>query len=490
MNGRPGLMINVNLVIRFVLILLLIVSVFMLFSIIWAVLDGETGTIRAFLIPVGVMVVLAVVYLALSPREYENVSTRDGFFMVTAGWLAASLFGALPFYLSGAIPGYVDAFFETMSGFTTTGASILTEIEALPRSMLFWRSMTHWLGGMGIIVLTVAIFPILGIGGLQLLKAEAPGPRVDKLTPKVTETAKILWVSYIALSALETLLLMFGGMNTFDALTHTFGTMATGGFSPRNTSVGYYNSAYIDGVITLFMVLAGINFVMYYRIATRRFKPIRKDTELKTYLGIFAVATVVTAIGLAPQYSSPGESVRFASFQVASILTTTGFATADFAVWPYLPQVVLFVLMFIGGCSGSTGGGIKVVRIVTMVKQGWNEMRYLVYPRGVFAIRLNGERLRKDIVYAITGFVMLYMVLLLVTTVVVAAAGNDILTALTTALATLGNIGPGFGRIGPALNYAFFPGWLKGYLSIIMMLGRLEIYTVLVLLTARYWKDQ
>lgn len=483
-------MINTNLVVRFVVILLLIVSGIMLTPIAWAFVDGETGTIAAFLIPITAMGVIGAAILTMTGRDYDEVSTRDGFLMVTLGWLAVSLYGAVPFYLSGEIPSYVDAFFETMSGFTTTGASILTDIEALPRSLLFWRSLTHWLGGMGIIVLTVAIFPILGIGGLQLLKAEAPGPRVDKLTPKVTETAKILWLSYLFLSGLQTLLLLFGGLNLFEALTHTFGTMATGGFSPNGASVGHYDSAYVDVVVTIFMVLAGINFVMYYKIATRRYTSILRDTELHTYLAIFGVVTVVTTIGLIPHYGTIGRSLRYAAFQVASILTTTGYATDDFAAWPYLPQIMLFVLMFIGGSSGSTGGGIKVVRIVTMVKQGWNEMRYLVYPRGVFAIRLSGERLRKDIVYAITGFVMLYMVLLLISTIVVAAAGNDILTAMTTALATLGNIGPGFGRIGPALNYAFFPDWLKVYLSFIMMLGRLEIYTVLVLFTARYWRDQ
>jgi len=483
-------MINAKLILRFTVILTLIVAAVMSLSVIWALVDGETGTIGAFLYPALAITVVAGIILGVTSRNEVDVSTRDGFLMVTLGWLAATLFGALPFYLSGAIPSYIDAFFESMSGFTTTGASILTEIESLPRSILFWRSMTHWLGGMGIIVLTVAIFPILGIGGLQLLKAEAPGPRVDKLTPKVTETAKILWFSYLILSAAETILLLLGGLNLFDALTHTFGTMATGGFSPKNASVGHYNSAYVDGVITLFMVLAGINFVMYHKVATGRFRGIYRDTELQAYLLIFLAFTVITTVGLMPQYRAVGESFRFASFQVASILTTTGYATADFAAWPYLAQTILFVTMFIGGCSGSTGGGIKVVRIVTMIKQGWNEMRYLVYPRGVFAIRFSGERLRKDIVYAITGFVMLYMVLLLVTTIVVAAAGNDIVTSLTTALATLGNIGPGFGRIGPTLNYAFFPGWLKVYLSIIMMLGRLEIYTVLVLLTARYWRDQ
>lgn len=460
-------------------------------SVVWALIDGDLYLVRAFLIPIGATIVPAGVFIIATRGEYGGLSTRDGFLLVSMGWVFSSLIGAIPFTLSGAIPSYVDAFFETMSGFTTTGASILTEIESLPRAILFWRSLTHWLGGMGIIVLTVAILPLLGIGGLQLIRAEAPGPRVDKLAPKITETAKILWLSYIVLSALETIFLMIGGMDLFDALTHTFGTMATGGFSPRNASVGAYDSAFIDLVITVFMVLAGVNFVMYHKLLMRRVTSIARDTELRVYLAIFAVATVITAVGLhGVRYEGVGESLRYASFQVASILTTTGYATDDFAAWPALPQAILFALMFIGGCSGSTGGGIKVIRIVTLIKQGWNEMRYLIYPKGVFSIRINGERLKKDIVYVISGFVMLYMVLLIVTTVLVAAADNDILTSISTALVTLGNIGPGFGKIGPTLNYAFYPDWLKVYLSVIMMLGRLEIYTVLILFTARYWRHQ
>lgn len=483
-------MISHRTVLRFVTVLLLVVSGFMLVPLIWVLVDGEEGTALAFLLPVAVLVPLAVILLKLVRIDYSEVTTRDGFLMVSLGWAGVSLFGALPFVLSGAIPSYVDALFETMSGFTTTGASILTEIESLPRSLLFWRSLTHWLGGMGIIVLTVAIFPLLGIGGLQLIKAEAPGPRVDKLTPKVTETAKILWLTYVILSGLETILLMFGGMDLFDALTHTFGTMATGGFSPRNASVGAYDSAYIDAVITVFMVLAGINFVLYHRMLTRRVHTIAQDGELRAYLGIFVVASLVSGLVLAERYGGFLQGLRYGSFQVASILTTTGYATADYAVWPHFAQIILFALMFVGGSSGSTGGGIKVVRVVTMIKQGWNEMRYLVYPRGVFAIRLSGERLRKDIVYAISGFVMLYFTILVFTTMVVAAAGNDILTSLSTALATLGNIGPGFAGVGPTQNYAFFPGWLKLYLTFVMMLGRLEIYTVLVLFTGRYWRQQ
>ncbi len=484
-------MINVRLILRVLAFLMIIVSVLMALSSLWALVDGEAELVWAFLVPFGATVVVSAILIVVTRGEVGGLSSRDGFLLVSAGWVLASFVGALPFTISGAIPNFADAFFETMSGFTTTGASILTEIESLPRAILFWRSLTHWLGGMGIIVLTVAILPLLGIGGLQLIRAEAPGPRVDKLAPKITETAKILWLSYVALSVLETLLLLIGGMDLFEATTHTFGTMATGGFSPRNASVGAYNSAYIDVVITVFMVLAGVNFVMYHRIILGRFNSVLRDTELRVYLSVFAVATLVTAIALhGRRFFAFGESLRYAAFQVASILTTTGYATDDFAIWPAAAQIILFAIMFIGGCSGSTGGGIKVIRIVTLAKQGWNEMRYLIYPKGVFAIRINGERLKKDIVYVISGFVMLYMMILILTTIVVAAADNDILTSISTALVTLGNIGPGFGSIGPTLNYAFFPDWLKVYLSFVMMLGRLEIYTVLILFTARFWRHQ
>jgi trk system potassium uptake protein TrkH len=480
---------NLALVIRVVAILMLIISGFMLIPVVVALAYNELWTIPGFLIPVAITVTVALLYLFLTRREYGFLSNRGGFLLVSLAWLMASLVGALPFVLTGAMGSYVDAFFETMSGFTTTGASILTEIESLPRSVLFWRSLTHWLGGMGIIVLTVAIFPLLGIGGLQIIKAEAPGPTVDKITPKITETAKILWLTYLTFTVAEVVLLLLGGMDLFDAFTHTFGTLATGGFSPKNASVGHFDSAYIDAVVTLFMVMAGINFALYYKLITGRLMSIRRDTELKAYLTFFVVSTVVITLSLYGEaYASVGESLRYAAFQAASILTTTGYATADFAAWPAVAQIMLFALMFIGGSAGSTGGGIKVIRIVTLFKQGLNEMKYLLHPRAVFRIRLSGEPVGKHIVYAISGFVFLYFFLLLLTTVLVAVAGNDILTSLTTALATLGNIGPGFGRIGPTLNYAFYPDALKVYLSVIMMLGRLEVYTVLILFTPQFWR--
>ena len=481
---------NTILILRVLSVLLLLVAGFMVAPIIVALYYGEFAMVAAFLVPMAIVVPLASLVLVATRGQRGGLSTKAGFVLVTLSWLAAAATGSVPFVISGWIPSVTDAFFETMSGFTTTGATILTDIEALPASLLFWRSLTHWLGGMGIIVLTVAILPLLGVGGYQIMKAEAPGPSVDRLTPKITETAKILWLIYLGLTVLETALLMIGGLSLYDALTHTFGTLATGGFSPKAASVGHYTSPFVQIVITVFMLAAGVNFILYYRLLLGRFRIVAKNTEVKVYLSIFAAATVAIAIALHGQaYADVGASLRYAGFQAASILTTTGYATADFAQWPAVAQVMLFSLMFVGGSAGSTGGGIKVVRVVTLIKQGFNEMRYLVHQHGVFAIRLNGQVIRKDVVYSIVGFVFLYLLLLIVTAIVVATGGNDIVTSFTTALATLGNIGPGFGRIGPVENYAFFQDYIKWYLSLIMMVGRLEVYTVLVLVTPAFWRE-
>jgi len=465
---------NIKQVLRVVSVLLIIIAFFMLIPFFIAFSHNEKEIYQSFLIPICLIFIVCGSTLYLTRKNRKNIiSTRDGFLLVSIGWIGAAFFSCLPFYLSGSIPHFVDAFFETMSGYTTTGASILTNIEILPESILFWRSLTHWLGGMGIVVLTVAIFPLLGVGGLQLIKAEAPGPTVDKITPKIAETAKILWFIYLALTVAETLFLLAGGMSLYDSLTHTFGTLATGGFSPKNGSVGHYNSAYFDVVITAFMLMAGTNFILYFKLITGDVGSIFGNTELKVYLSIFFVAMMVIAFtNYGRIYNSLGRSLRFAGFQAASILTTTGYTTANYAQWPMLSRVILFILMFIGGSSGSTGGGIKVIRIVTLFKQGFNEMKYLIYPRGVFQIKVSGGTVKKEILYAISGFVFLYILLLLFTALIVATGGNDILTSLTTALVTLGNIGPGFGKISPAGNYAFYPDYIKWYLSFIMMAGK------------------
>lgn len=474
-------------------ILLVIIAGFMIFPIIFALYYNEMNTIMPFVIPMAIAIIffsiIRIISFYTGPSR-KIIHTNEGFFLVTLCWIGASFIGGLPFYFSGEIPYMTDAFFETMSGFTTTGASILTNIEALPKSLLFWRSLTHWLGGMGIVVLTVAIFPLLGIGGLQLLKAEVPGPSVDKITPKIAGTAKILWFIYIGLTIIQTILLLFGGMDLFDSLTHTFGTLATGGFSPKNSSVGFYSSPYIDWVITIFMLMAGINFTLYFKLITGDLGNIVKNSELKAFLGIFIVCTLIAALSLYGNktYDTIADCFRYAGFQISSILTTTGFATANYEKWPQLAQITIFIVMFIGGCSGSTGGGIKVVRIITLFKQGINEMRLLLRPRGIFSIRVDGKVVRKKLVYAISGFALLYVFILLLTTVVVASGNYDIVTSLTTALATVGNIGPGFGLVGPIDNYSFFPTYIKWFLSFAMLAGRLEIYTVLVLFTPFFWK--
>ena len=477
-------------VLRTVIILLIIVCSFMIFSIAFAVYYGELDQIQFFLVPMLGVALLSVPVFRLTRKSEYLLTTRDGFLLVTSSWIFSAAVGCLPLFLSGAIPSFTDAFFETMSGFTTTGASILTEIESLPKCILFWRSLTHWLGGMGIVVLTIAVFPVLGIGAYQLMKAEAPGPTLDKITPKITETAKILWFIYLGLTVAETILLMVGGMSLFEALTHTFGTLATGGFSPKNRSVGHFNSGFIDVVITVFMVMAGMNFALHYSLITGKIKRVLGNVELQVYLGIFLISTLIVTIVLhGTTYDGFGRSLRYAGFQVASILTTTGFTTADYAAWPQFAQVILFILMFIGGCSGSTGGGIKVIRIASLFKQAITEMKYLAHPRGIFPIQLKGVSLKKDTVYSISGFFFLYLLMLIATTGVVASGGNDILTSLSSALVTVGNIGPGFGKIGPTLNYAFYPDYIKWFLSFAMMVGRLEVYTVLVILTPKFWRS-
>ncbi len=452
---------------------------------------GEgSRALRAFGVPVGIgTACLVLAWIGKVTNRKITLPPRDGFLFVALAWVFSSALGALPFTLAGTMT-YVDAFFETISGFTTTGASILTDIEVLPRSLLLWRSTTHWLGGMGIVVLTVAILPLLGVGGLGLMEAETPGPSVDKITPRISSTAKILWLIYVALTVLEIGLLMAGGLDWFDAVTHTFGTMATGGFSPKNLSVGHYRSGYVDVVITVFMLAAGLNFSLYFKLLSGKAISVFRDSEARTYLGIFAAAALLIAWDLrrAGTFEGFGTALRYAGFQASSILTTTGFATADFARWPPLSQTVLFLLMFIGGCAGSTGGGIKVIRIVFLSKMAFTEMKYLLNPRGIYGIFVDGKPLRKNIIYDTAAFVLLYIFLLLATTLVVASGGYDILTSLTASLATVGNIGPGFGRVGPAFNYAFFQDGIKVWLSFAMLAGRLEIYTIFVLFTRAFWR--
>lgn len=427
--------------------------------------------------------------LFIFTRENHSLGIRDGFLIVAMGWFCMALFGALPFFFSGAIPSFTDAFFESMSGFTTTGATILTEIEQFPKALLWWRAFTHWIGGMGIIVLSLAILPLLGIGGMQLFKAEVPGPTADKLTPRVAGTAKILWLVYVGITLLEVMFLLFGGMDLFDAFCHSFATMATGGFSTRNTSVGAYNSAYFDYVITIFMFLAGANFALHYKFIIKKFDVHWKDFEFKTYLFItLGIALVIVASNLlGGVYESVSDSVRYGLFQTVAINTTTGFGTADYELWTPLSQVLIFCLMFIGGSAGSTGGGMKVIRLIIVAKQGMIELKKLINPKAVIPLRVGKRVIPKDVVYSVIGFFLLYVLLFVFLSILMALLGVDLLTAAGASASCLGNIGPGLGNVGPTDNYAFIPVLGKWLLSIAMMVGRLEIYTVLVIFTRGFW---
>jgi len=428
--------------------------------------------------------------LYFATRAYRReLRAKDGFVIVTLGWILFSALGALPFFLSGFIPSYTDAFFETMSGFTTTGATILSNIEGLPHGLLFWRSLTHWLGGMGIILLSLAILPLLGVGGMQLFKAEVPGPTPDKLTPRIKHTAELLWGVYLLLTVLEILLLMGGGMGWFDSVCHTFGTMATGGFSTKNTSIAYFHSGYIDYVITLFMILAGMNFSLHYRAL--RGKPLIyfKDRETLFYFSIIAATTIFIAISIYQQTHEGVElSFRHAVFQVASIITTTGYGTADYEQWSTTSRMLLFILMFLGGCAGSTGGGLKIIRTLILIKFSMNEIKKLVHPQAVLPVRIGNKVVSPDIISNVAGFYLFYISIFVTGVLFLNVVGLNFETSLGGVAATLGNIGPGLGELGPTDNYGFLPVAAKWFLSFLMLVGRLEIYTVLILFTPVFWK--
>lgn len=468
-------------------LLLIFVGISMLLPIPFSWYYGDND-ITALLISAGLSigVGLALYY----PFRYKGeLRIRESFAIVTLGWLVCSLAGALPFYISGYIPSFTDAFFETMSGFTTTGASILTDIEVLPHGLLFWRSLTHWLGGMGIIVLSLAILPLLGIGGMQLFKAEIPGPVADKLTPRIQQTAKLLWIVYVVISAVEAVLLLFGGMNLFDSLCHTFGTMATGGFSTKNTSITSFGSAYIDYVIIIFMILAGTNFSLHYHGLRGNVLTYWKNEEVRFYLAIILICSaVMTADNLVTVYPTISESVRYSLFQVVSLTTTTGYVTADFEQWSSTGQFVMLFLMFIGGSAGSTGGSIKVLRVMILLKHGFAELRRIIHPNAVIPVRVNGQVISPNVVNNIFGFIFLYFSILVFVTFLMTLLGLDLVSAFASVAATLGNIGPGLGMVGPADNYAQIPFIGKWILSFCMLAGRLELYTVLLLLTREFWK--
>jgi trk system potassium uptake protein len=455
----------------------------------WCAWHYGESALEAILWSMAISIVGGAAIAALA-RSDDDIRVREGFAIVTFGWIAAAAFGSLPFMISGSIPSFTDAFFETLSGFTTTGASILTDIESQPLSLLMWRSQTQWLGGMGIIVLSIAILPFLGVGGMQLFKAEVPGPTPDRLKPRISQTATLLWAVYLLLTALEILLLHLGGMSLFDSVNHAFTTMATGGFSTKNLSVGHYQSAYIQYVIALFMFLAGVNFSLHYRCLTGRGPAAYfRDREWQFYVSILAGATaVVFLVNWMHGAGASEQNFRDSVFQVVSITTTTGYATADFDFWAPLNRMMLLALMFVGGCAGSTGGGMKVIRLLLLLKHGKTELKKLLHPRAIVVVKVNRIRVRPEVMLNVLGFFSLYIALFLFFSFAMAGLGLDVLTASSSVAATLGNIGPGLAGVGPMQNFSAIPAVGKWLLSLCMLLGRLEVFTVIVLFMPEVWR--
>lgn len=430
-----------------------------------------------------------ILFLVTRGEEVSHLSQRDGVAIVTLGWFIAGAVGALPFLFSGSIDNFTDAYFEAVSGFTTTGASILSDIEKLPKGILMWRSIISWLGGMGIIVLSIAILPFLGIGGMQLYKAEVPSPVVDKLKPRISDTAKVLWKVYILFTVIQILLLFGGGMPLFDSVCHTFCTMPTCGFSPKNQSLGYYNSPYFDGVIIVFMILAAMNFSLHYRLLKGEVGIFGKDPESRVFLLLVGILILMVTLDLYGRvYPSLTQSFRYAAFQVSSIISTTGFVTADFDTWPSLSKCLLVLSMFFGGMAGSTGGGIKTVRLIVMAKHAYQELFRIIHPHAVRAVKLGGKPVPADILSSIWGFFFLYLSYYMGSTLILAALGMDPISAFSAVAACIFNVGPGLGSVGPVQNYLAVPFLGKWVLIIGMILGRLEIYTVIVLFMPEYWR--
>lgn len=479
---------NYRLVFRMLGMVLALEAAFLLLPLLVSVIYGEDCVVP---IAFTILLLAAVSFALLRIKRFNKMMfAREGFLIVSFSWVLLSLFGALPFWLSGEIPSYIDAVFETVSGFTTTGASILTDVEAMPNGLLFWRSFTHWIGGMGVLVFVLAFLPSTNERSMHMLRAEVPGPSVGKLVPKIKSTAKLLYLIYLGMTLLEVILLLLGGMPLFDSLITAFGTAGTGGFSNRNASIGAYNSAYLEGVVTVFMLLFGINFSMYFLLLTRNLKQALKQEEIWWYLGISGGAMLLITLNILPQTGSFAQSFREASFQVSSIITTTGYATADYNMWPVFSKVILFLLMILGACGGSTGGGIKVSRFVILVKGVKNDIVKMIHPRSMRTIRLDGKTVDESVSRQVNLFFISYIFIIFLMTLLVSLDGFDFESTLSSVVACMGNIGPGLGMVGPTGNFSQFSGFSKLLLSMTMLLGRLEIYPLLLAmvpgLTARY----
>lgn len=432
--------------------------------------------------------VLGALALGLGGRKRSAMYAKEGLIAVALSWIVLSLVGALPFTLSGQIPFYLDAVFEMISGFTTTGSSILPAVESLDRCMLFWRSLSHWIGGMGILVFVLAVLPMSGNRSMHIMRAEVPGPTVGKLVPRIRKTASILYLLYIALTLVETVLLIAGGMSFYDALLHSFATAGTGGLSTRALSIGYYNSAYIDIVVGVFMILFGANFSLYYLILLGNIRTALRNEELRWFLGVIAFAVITIAVDIRNLYGGVGHALRYSFFQVTSIISTTGFATADFNLWPEYSKFLLVLLMFVGGCAGSTAGGLKVSRVMLLFKSCTIEVKKMLRPRCVENVRLDGKPVDGQTVYNALTYFTFYIIILLIAGLIVSLDGLDFTTNFTAALSCLSNVGPGLSLVGPTGSFAIFSPLSKIVLMICMLLGRLEIFPLLLLFVPFTWR--
>ncbi|GAB6183243.1 TrkH family potassium uptake protein [Thermodesulfovibrio hydrogeniphilus] len=480
---------NFKTVLNIVGIILIILSIFMVAPI-GVALINKSADFMALLLSMLLTLSSGTIMLSLT-RQYrhEEIMYREAFMIVTLSWLSVTFFGSLPFIFTGATASFTDAFFEAMSGFTTTGASIFADVESLPAGLLFWRSMTQWIGGMGIIVFALAVLPIIGTGGMQLFKAEVPEISVEKLRPRIIDTAKALWLIYVGLTGLIIFLYLIAGMNLYDAVCHAFTTISTGGFSTKNASIAYFNNPFLDYISSFGMFLGGVNFTLYFYLMRGNYKVFFKSAEFRFYFAIILFVIFLVTIDLRLNtYQSALDSLRYAVFQVISIMTTTGFATADYLKWNYFSQIILLIIMFFGGMIGSTAGGIKQVRIYLMIKQIFREFHQLIHPRAVLALKLDDKFLTKETLGSIWGFVFLALFLCAIASIGMAATGLDLITSLSTVVSAMNNVGPAFGEAGPASNYSSIPVFGKWILIFCMLAGRLEYYTVLILLTPAFWK--
>lgn len=452
-----------------------------------AIFYGERKALMAFLLTIGIALLVGTIFVKAEPKD-RKIYGREGFVIVALAWIIMSIFGAMPFYFSGAIDGVVNCFFETVSGFTTTGASILTDIESLPMSILFWRSFTHWIGGMGILVFMLAIMPAVDERSMHLMRAEAPGPVVSKLVPKVKATAKLLYGIYIVLTLLQIALLFAGGMPLFDSIVNSFSTAGTGGFAIKNASIAAYNRPYFEYIITIFMLLFSINFNLYHLLLIKDAKNVLKNEELRYYLFIILGSIGIITVNILSLYPTVESAFRHAAFQVLSIISTTGFATANFDAWPELSKSLILILIIIGACGGSTGGGIKVSRLIILLKMAGREIRHIVHPRSINIIKLDNHRVDEEIVRGVTGFIIVYLFITLSSFLLISLNNYDFTTSITSVLTCVGNVGPGLAMVGPIENYSFFSDFSKLVLCLDMLLGRLEIFPIIMLFAPSLWR--